>query len=78
MQRITQYFFSKQSFVCFCRSLVGALDKTKKRYQSRIKHMEQQVLQSLIKGATEDTARPLLTFPSDLDSSEKSDSELNY
>ena len=31
-----------------------------------------------IKGATEDTARPLLTFPSDLDSSEKSDSELNY
>ena len=61
----------------FFRSLVGALDKTKKKYQSRIKHMEQQVLQSIIKGAPEDTARPLLTFPSDLDS-DKSDSELNY
>ena len=61
----------------FFRSLVGALDKTKKKYQSRIKHMEQQVLQSLIKADSEDTATPLLTFPNDFDS-DKSDSELNY
>ena len=57
-------------------TLSEALDKTRKKYQSRIKHMEQQVLQSIIKGPNdmEITAQPLLSFPADLES-EKSDSD---
>jgi hypothetical protein len=63
-------------FVIIFRSLIDALDKTKKKYESRLKHMEQQVLQTLIRSDEPSTARPLLTNPSDMDScSNKSDSD---
>merc|ERR1711953_889454 len=57
-------------------SLNDALDKSKKKFESRIKHLEQQVLQSLIKGSGDDissTARPLLNLASDSDSIKSDD-----
>ena len=65
---LTQYFF--------CSSLTDALDKSKKKFEARIKHLEQQVLQSLIKGSEDDisnTARPLLTLASETDSNKSDD-----
>ena len=50
-----------------------ALDKVKTKYESRVKHLEQQVLQSLIKDENS-TAQPLISFSSDMFSN-KSDSE---
>ena len=59
----------------FFRSLNESLEKTKKKYEFRIKSLEQQILQTLIQGDTETTTatRPLITFPADY--SNKSDSD---
>ena len=60
----------------FFRSLNNALEKSKKKYEFRIKHLEQQILQTLIQGDSETniTARPLISLPSDLESN-KSESD---
>ena len=61
-------------FISSCSSLTDALDKSKKKYESRIKHLEQQVLQTLIKGSEDEiTARPLLTTLASDSESNKSD-----
>ena len=63
-------------FFSYFRTITEVIDKTRKKYQSRIKYLEQQILQSLIQGGGDDenTARPLLTLPSDFET-DKSDSD---
>ena len=70
-----EFPFSFSNILIFFSSLTDALDKSKKKYESRIKHLEQQVLQSLIKGSEDDdiTARPLLTLASDSESNKSDD-----
>ena len=72
---MSKYFLYKFEFFLYS-SLNDALDKSKKKFESRIKHLEQQVLQSLIKGSGDDissTARPLLNLASDSDSIKSDD-----